>query len=227
MPTEVVSLIDELARGIDAIPTVVIAITLLGGPTAALIVYRLLGYRMAAAARRMQAANMLEAVPLWVCAECRSVNAIRVDSCYRCGTARAPDEEVEVIVDHPTTAPAFFEVPAGSPFAALSDATNRAIHDGPGIPVMDTPAPVAEAPIAPGLPMAPLPPPTPEPPIAPAPAPLPVSVPQTTVAHDPVPVGPGTTDEIEVPLWPTRSRSDASRSGWATSEVAESTTAKG
>lgn len=140
MPIDLSSLVEFLQRGVATVPPVVIAIVLLAGPTAALIGYRMIGYRMMDAARRMQSSGEVEAAPLWLCQDCRSVNELRVSRCYRCGAERDAAGEIELVVDHPTSPPTFFEVPAGSPFAALSASTSRAAGEGPGTRVIADPS---------------------------------------------------------------------------------------
>jgi hypothetical protein len=124
------AVIESLQRGFEQIPPIAIALGLLAGPTAALIVYRLMG-----AARRLQTSPEVEVAPLWVCHDCRSVNELRLARCYRCGADRDATYEIEVIVDQPARRPSTFEVPAGSPFAALG-ASAAASGRGPGTPVM-------------------------------------------------------------------------------------------
>ena len=119
--------VNSLQRGFAAVPPVAIALVLLAGPTTALLVYRLVG-----AARQMRTTPEVEAVPLWVCHDCRSVNELRVSRCYRCGLERDRAAEIEIVVDQPAIRRAPSEVPAGSPFAAV--ATGGA--NGPGVPVM-------------------------------------------------------------------------------------------
>ena len=122
---------DALQRSFGDIPPIAIALTLLAGPTLALIGYRLIG-----AARRMPTSEV-EAAPMWVCHDCRSVNQFRDARCYRCGTAREAAAEIEVIVDQPMGRPTTFEAPAGSPFAALGALEQPAAQaPGPGVPVM-------------------------------------------------------------------------------------------
>lgn len=133
-------MIDTLRRGVAAVPSVLIAVVLLAGPTAALIGYRIMGYRMMVAARRAQSLNVAQAIPLWVCHDCRSVNQLRAARCYRCGIDRDSTNDIEVILDLPTASPTFFEVPAGSPFAALGSTTRRTSPDRPGVPVMADPS---------------------------------------------------------------------------------------
>jgi hypothetical protein len=133
MPIDLNALGESLQRGFSEIPPIAIALTLLAGPTAALIGYRLIG-----AARRLPTSADLEANPYWVCHDCRSVNQLRLSRCYHCSLARDATPEIEVIVDAPTGPPAVFEVPAGSPFAALGGNLDpgRMPAPGPGVPVM-------------------------------------------------------------------------------------------
>jgi hypothetical protein len=119
--------VESLRGGLAAVPPIVIALVLLAGPTAALIAYRLV-----AVARRVRIAPQTEVVPLWVCHDCRSVNELRVSRCYHCGRVRGRDEEVEVLVDQPVIRRAPWQVPAGSPFAAIATGS----PEGPGVPVM-------------------------------------------------------------------------------------------
>jgi hypothetical protein len=132
MPIDFSSLVESLQGGLGEIPPGAIVLALLGGPTAALIGYRLIGM-----ARRIRTSPDAEVAPLWVCQDCRSVNELRLSRCYRCGLERDAAVEIEVILDAPAGPPAPFEVPAGSPFAArAADVQQRR-----GIPVMAEPAP--------------------------------------------------------------------------------------
>lgn len=134
MPIDPSAISDTLQRGFGQIPPIAIALVLLAGPTAALIVYRLMGV-----ARRMQTSPEVEAAPLWVCHDCRSVNEFRVSRCYRCGTERDAAGELEVIVDQPAARPSTFETPVGSPFAALGAAVDRQAQAS-WVPVMADPS---------------------------------------------------------------------------------------
>jgi len=140
MPVDLSAIVESLQRALGEIPPVAIALSLLAGPTAALIGYRLIGV-----ARHLQTSPEVAAEPLWVCHECRSVNELRHSRCYHCGLERDATEEIEVIVSEPTGAPRFFEVPEGSPFAAISTnaqigASSQATAGaGPGVPVMADP----------------------------------------------------------------------------------------
>ncbi len=130
MPIDLSGLGESLQHGLGQIPPVAIALALLAGPTAALIGYRLIG-----AARRLPGSGQIEAAPFWVCHDCRSVNALRLDRCYHCGMGRDTTPEIEVILDAPIGPPATFDVPAGSPFAALGGRTDTTTGT-PGVPVM-------------------------------------------------------------------------------------------
>jgi hypothetical protein len=131
MPIDLTGLFEGIWSGFRVIPTPLIAIVLLGGPTAALI-----GHRLVVAGRRRVEAPVAAAA-LWICHDCRSANQLRLSRCYRCGTKRGADEEIELIIDQPLSRPAPFEVPVGSPFAAISAAVQR----GHGVPVMTERAP--------------------------------------------------------------------------------------
>lgn len=133
MPIDLGALGESLQRGFGAIPPVVIALALLAGPTAALI-----GYRLVTATRRIPTSTGIEAAPYWVCHDCRSVNELRSSRCYSCGLGRDARAEIEVIVDAPLGHPMTFDVPAGSPFAALGGNADhgRAAASGPAVPVM-------------------------------------------------------------------------------------------
>jgi hypothetical protein len=133
---------ESIQRGFGEIPPIVIALALLAGPTVALI-----GYRLVSVARRMQTSSELEAEPFWVCRDCRSVNVLRHSRCYRCGVDRDSTDDIEIVVDQVATRSRSFDVPAGSPFAAV--AAGDLPH--PGVPVMADPAAgVASVAVGPG-----------------------------------------------------------------------------
>lgn len=131
------SIAQSLQVGLGQVPPVAIALGLLAGPTALLI-----GYRFVTVARRMRMTSEVHAATLWVCHSCRSVNELRLNRCYRCGSERGAIEEAEVVSDRPASPVRRFEVPAGSPFMA-------AAQQSQGIPVMD-PATGARDPVAVG-----------------------------------------------------------------------------
>jgi len=132
MPIDLGALGESLQRGFGQIPPIAIALALLAGPTAALI-----GYRLVSAARRTPVSTDVAASPYWVCQDCRSINELRQTRCYSCGLGRDATAEVEVILDAPIGRPTTFDVPAGSPFAALGgNADVGGAAPGPGVPVM-------------------------------------------------------------------------------------------
>jgi hypothetical protein len=139
MPIDLGDFANALGRSLGEIPPIAIALALLAGPTMALI-----GYRLVSAARRMPASQVVEAAPFWVCQQCRSINELRLSRCYHCATKRDAVGDMEVILDRPVGPPAIFEVPAGSPFAALGanlDPAARPVTAAtrPGVPVMADP----------------------------------------------------------------------------------------
>ena len=133
MPIDLGALSESLQSGFGQIPPIAIALALLAGPTAALIVYR-----MVSASRRAPVSTDVEASPYWVCQDCRSVNALRLTRCYHCALSRDATPEIEVILDAPPARPMTFDVPAGSPFAAIGGNVDRARTQpaGPWVPVM-------------------------------------------------------------------------------------------
>ena len=128
-------LVESLQSGLSGVPPMVIGLALLVGPTAAFV-----GYQFMSSSRRVQSAGDAEAVPFWVCHECRSVNQLRHSRCYHCGISRDASAELEIIVEEPVRAPSFFEAPEGSPFAALGAKRpfdeEESAPGGPGVPVM-------------------------------------------------------------------------------------------
>jgi len=93
---EIGQLIDTLRAGIGMIPPVLIAIALLGGPTAGWLLYR---FVVQPRTRRMRG---IDPSTMWVCPSCRSVNAMRLHRCYRCDSPPIR-EELEVIHTEPTS----------------------------------------------------------------------------------------------------------------------------
>jgi hypothetical protein len=135
MPIDFSGLTESLQRGLGGLPAAAIVLALLAGPTAVLI-----GYRLIRVARRASGSGQVEAAPLWVCQACRSVNELRLSRCYRCGVGRDATDEIEVILDRPSGRPATFQVPAGSPFAAIATGANATSAGGAGVPVMVDPS---------------------------------------------------------------------------------------
>jgi hypothetical protein len=85
--------IETLRVGIAAVPPALIAMVLLGGPTAAWLLYRFVVQPRSSRYRGVDPSAM------WICPSCRSVNDMRLARCYRCDAAQA---DVEVIDPHPT-----------------------------------------------------------------------------------------------------------------------------
>jgi hypothetical protein len=140
MPIDLSSFGESIQRGLGEIPPVAIALTLLAGPTLLLIGYRLIGV-----ARRIQTSPEIEAEPFWVCQDCRSVNELSHANCYRCGLARDATAELEVFVEQPAGPPPSFDVPAGSPFAAIAANPTQRPDRSPGVPVMAEPSTAGDA----------------------------------------------------------------------------------
>lgn len=88
--------INALRAGIDVVPTVLIAIVLLGGPTAAWLLYRFVVQPRTMRARAKAASG----AAMWVCPTCRSVNDLAMTRCYRC-VATPNEDELEVIDANP------------------------------------------------------------------------------------------------------------------------------
>ena len=87
---------NALRAGIGLVPPVLIAIVLLGGPTAGWLLYRFV-----VQPRTRRRFGRSDAASMWVCPNCRSVNELRMRRCYRCDAL--PDEaEIEVIDARPT-----------------------------------------------------------------------------------------------------------------------------
>jgi hypothetical protein len=88
--------IDSLRAGIGLVPPALIAIVLLGGPTAGWLLYRFVVQPRTARQRAF------ERNAYWVCPNCRSVNDFRLTRCYRCDS-RPADADLEVIDAQPGT----------------------------------------------------------------------------------------------------------------------------
>jgi hypothetical protein len=87
--------IDNLRAGIGLVPPALIAMVLLGGPTAGWLLYRFFVQPRTARLRAFNRAT------LWVCPNCRSVNDLRLRRCYRCD-AQPAEEDLELIEAHPS-----------------------------------------------------------------------------------------------------------------------------
>ena len=135
------SIAHSLQTWVGQLPPATIGLALLAGPTLVLVLYRFVSV-----ARRVQVASDIGAATLWVCQGCRSVNELRMSGCYRCGRERDAAGKIEIIVDRPEAPARLFEVPAGSPFAAVADAQPHT-----GVPVMGQPGAVRDPlPVGPG-----------------------------------------------------------------------------
>lgn len=93
MQFEIDHWIATLQAGLGAVPPALVAMILLGGPTAAWLLYR---FVVQPRARRYRG---IDPSAMWICPSCRSVNAMQLARCYRCDAAQA---DVEVIDPHPT-----------------------------------------------------------------------------------------------------------------------------
>ena len=86
--------ISLLRAGIGLVPPVLIAIVLLGGPTAGWLLYRFV------VQPRTRRFGRTDGSSMWVCPNCRSVNELRMRRCYRCDAL--PDAtDFEVIDPQP------------------------------------------------------------------------------------------------------------------------------
>jgi hypothetical protein len=82
--------IADLQAGVGLVPPALIAMVLLGGPTAAWLLYRFVVQPRSIRSRAYYGARF------WVCPNCRSVNDIQLGRCYRCDS-RPADADLEVI----------------------------------------------------------------------------------------------------------------------------------
>jgi hypothetical protein len=101
---------EALQAGIGIVPPALIAIFLLGGPTAIWLLYRFVVQPHAARLRENAEAN--DAPTFWVCPECRSVNNIRRRWCYSCD-AEPYEDELELIEAEPVVPPPLIPVGPG------------------------------------------------------------------------------------------------------------------
>lgn len=91
MQVDIADWIARLQAGAATVPGALIAVFLLAGPTLGWLLYR---FVVQPRTRRRIAGPDLAA--MWVCANCRSVNELRMDRCYRCD-ARPVEDELELI----------------------------------------------------------------------------------------------------------------------------------
>ena len=87
--------IDLLQAGIGRVPPTLLAIILLGGPTACWALYHFVVQPRTARLRAFEHA------PFWVCPNCRSVNDHRLARCYHCNSEPL-EEDIEVIDTSPS-----------------------------------------------------------------------------------------------------------------------------
>jgi hypothetical protein len=118
--------IDALRAGLGLVPPALLAIVLLGGPTAFWLLYHFV------VEPRVARMRVLEMAPFWVCANCRSVNDARFARCYRCDAEPAEDE-LEIIEPEPSGPSRLAPVGPGLSFGASGVPT----RPGPGsIPIL-------------------------------------------------------------------------------------------
>ena len=87
--------VESFRAGIGLVPPPLIAMVLLGGPTAAWLMYHFVVQPRAARMR------VFEREAFWVCPSCRSVNDYRLVRCYRCDAVPV-EEDLELIDAHPS-----------------------------------------------------------------------------------------------------------------------------
>jgi len=143
MPIELTNLIESVLRSLGLMPPAILAIGMLAGPTAALVLYRF----VAQPRTRRSAADGSDL--LWICERCRSANEIRSSRCYRCAMER--DEIVGAIQvvdgDGIVTLDPLGDVddaalrPSGVPVMASASRSRPSVAVGPG----PAPAPPAAA----------------------------------------------------------------------------------
>jgi hypothetical protein len=114
--------IDALRAGIGLVPPPLIAIVLLGGPTAVWLLYHFVVQPRTARIARLRA---YERTAYWVCANCRSVNDYRLVRCYRC-EAEPVEEDLEVINAYPSGPRPLTPVGPGLNLGATAPATRPA-----------------------------------------------------------------------------------------------------
>ena len=91
MPIELVDAMENIRLALGRIPSALLVMALLGGPTLAYILYRIL--------EAQRTSRYQEEVPsqFWACTECDSLNRPEQDFCYRCGSPA----ELAAIVEEP------------------------------------------------------------------------------------------------------------------------------
>ncbi len=107
MPIEIADLVERLRVGIGLVPPALFAAVLLAGPTAAWLLYR---FVVQPRANRIVAADLSA---MWVCTNCRSVNELRHDTCYRCDTRFDDEVQLEIVDADPQGPQPLFPVGPG------------------------------------------------------------------------------------------------------------------
>ena len=132
MDIDIDAVVRGLEEGVGLVPSALIAVVLLAGPTTVWLLYRFVVQPRTSRYRHGEAGGAM-----WVCAACRSVNELRTARCYRCD--RTPDEAQLHVIDPDVGIP----LPIGLP--AASSRT--------GVPVGPGPAPDrTSVPVGPGRP---------------------------------------------------------------------------
>jgi hypothetical protein len=114
--------IDALRAGIRLVPPPLMAIVLLGGPTAVWLLYHFVVQPRTVRIARLR---VYERTAFWVCANCRSVNDYRLVRCYRCD-AEPVAEDLEVIDAFPSGPRPLPPVGPGLNLGATAPATRPA-----------------------------------------------------------------------------------------------------
>ncbi len=106
MDFDINQVVRSLEAGIGLLPSAIIAVVLLAGPTAVWLLYRFVVQPRTSRYRGAGGGAM------WVCPDCRSVNDLRVAQCYRCDLV--PDEADLQVIDPELGAPIPFGLPTTS-----------------------------------------------------------------------------------------------------------------
>jgi hypothetical protein len=80
-------LFEAILRGLERLPYALIAVVLLGGPTAVWIIARFINPPDSATPEYMGLETLL-----WVCPKCRSLNEDRLEACYACHRLRPAED---------------------------------------------------------------------------------------------------------------------------------------
>lgn len=108
--------VQSLEAGLGLVPSAIIAVVLLAGPTAVWLLYRFVVQPRTSRYRPTGVGAM------WVCPDCRSVNELRVSQCYRCDFVM---DEADLHVIDPE-----FDLPVPVGLAMTAATTGVAV--GPG-----------------------------------------------------------------------------------------------